>query len=141
MIKKIHSLHKLTQRSNPLCLGVLILLIVSAGCVGCRVHPDELTLTITTAEWYLEHGFGTWDSIMLRIKGSTSGERVTIMIYGDGVRYELELTLDENKDFNQEVTIAFSYGGYIPPVQFETTVKAFRGSDTTEVKLQSGNIW
>lgn len=122
-----------------LCLGVLILLVVSAGCVGCRVHPDGLTLTITTAEWYLQHD--SWDFIKLRITGSTSGDRVTIMTYGDGVGFELGLTLDENKNFNQVVTIAFSHERYTPPVQFETTVKAFRGSETTEVKLQSGNIW
>jgi hypothetical protein len=144
-IKKIKGDGKAQAKNSPikdlLCLGVLILLVVSAGCVGCRVHPDGLTLTITTAEWYLQHDSGTWDSIKLRIIGTTSGERVTIMTYGDGVGYELGLTLDENKNFNQVVTIAFSHERYTPPVQFETTVKAFRGSETTEVKLQSGNIW
>jgi len=122
--------------------SIVFLLVVSVGFVGCKeIVIDELTLNITTAQWLLEHGPGEWDSIELRITGDTNGDRVTIMTYGDGVRNELELTLDANKQFNQVVTIQFSYAGYYPPVQTETTVTAYHGSEFKSVKLYSGLIW
>ena len=52
-----------------------------------------------------------------------------------------ELQLDEHKDFNETVNIAFSHMGYTPPVQMDTTVTAYRGQKKKEVKLESGNIW
>jgi hypothetical protein len=78
---------------------------------------------------------------MLDIKGITNGDRVTIMTYGDGLPYELDLPLGENKQFNQSVEIAFSYAGYNPPVHFSTVIKAYRGNESIETTLESGNIW
>lgn len=109
--------------------------------VGCKTSSNELTLIISTSEWFLTHESTGFGFISLRIGGYTNGERVTVITFGDGVISEYELQLDEANHFNETVTIAFSNQGYTPPVQMETTITAYRGQEKREVTLVSGNIW
>ena len=109
--------------------------------VGCKTSSNELTLIISTAEWSLTYENTGFGYILLRIGGYTNGERVTVLTSGDGLISEHELQLDEDKHFNEIVTIAFSHIGYTPPVQVDTTVTAYRGQEKIEVTLESGNIW
>lgn len=123
---------------------VFMLVLIVLGFllnVGCKTSSNELNLIISTAEWYLTHESTGFGFILLRIKGYTNGERVTVLTFGDGVISEYELQLDEDKHFNEIVTIAFSNIGYTPPVQMDTTVTAYRGQEKIEVVLESGNIW
>jgi hypothetical protein len=136
-MKNNNRLKQVVKRSVYLSLSVLVFLVVMNA--GCKTS-NELSLGIVTAKWYLV----TYDhhtSLMLDIKGITNGDRVTIMTYGDGLPYELDLPLGENKQFNQSVEIAFSYAGYNPPVHFSTVIKAYRGNESIETTLESGNIW
>lgn len=123
---------------------VFMLTLIAVGFllnVGCKKSSNQLILTISSAEWYLAHESTGFGFILLRINGYTNGDRVTVLTIGDGVVSEYELQLDENKHFNEIVTIAFSYAGYTPPVQMDTTVTAYRGEEKTEITLESGNIW
>ncbi|UCH95834.1 MAG: hypothetical protein JSV88_03045 [Candidatus Aminicenantes bacterium] len=122
----------------------LIIALIVIGLflnVGCKTSSNELTLIISTAQWFLEHNENGFGSILLRVSGHTNGERVTVLTFGDGLIGEFSLQLDEDLHFNEVVTIAFSHVGYTPPVQAETTVTAYRGEEKVEVRLQSGNIY
>ena len=123
---------------------VFVLVLFVSGFllnVGCNIFSKDLALVITTAQWSLAHANDGFGYILLEISGYTNGERVTVLTFGDGLISEDELQLDENKHFNETVTIAFSHIGYTPPVQMDTTVTAYRGHEKKEVKLESGNIW
>jgi hypothetical protein len=123
---------------------VFMLTLIAPGFllnVGCKTSSNELILIISTAQWSLTHENTGFGFILLRINGYTNGEQVTVLTFGDGLISEHELQLDEDKHFNETVTIAFSHMGYTPPVQADTTVTAYRGQEKTEIKLESGNIW
>jgi hypothetical protein len=132
-------------KKRPLAAGgkfVLALIVIGFLLnVGCKTSSNELTLIITTGQWSLTHANDGFGYILLEISGYTNGERVTVRTLGDGLISEDELQLDENKHFNETITIAFSHMGYTPPVQMDTTVTAYRGDEKKEVTLESGNIW
>jgi hypothetical protein len=132
-------------QKKPLAAGgklVLVLIVIGFLLnIGCNIFSKDLDLVITTAQWSLTHANDGFGYILLEISGYTNGERVTVRTFGDGLISEDELQLDENKHFNEKVTIAFSHMGYTPPVQMDTTVTAYRGDEKKEVKLESGNIW
>ena len=93
----------------------------------------ELELNITRAEWYTsisERGFG---QVYLKIEGNTNGELVTIETIGDGLAGCVEVQLDKNNNFSEEIMVLFRPTWDSIPNKYETYVNVYEKSESPEV--------
>lgn len=116
---------------------IVIAVIVALLPGGCKTKDlEELVLEIYSSEWYTKvDGFAT---VNLILSGYTNGTQVTVSVFGDGVPGEVELTLDENKNFQGDVCIKFSHSPGDEPFEQITWVRAYREDEYVEVLLESG---
>jgi hypothetical protein len=102
-------------------------------------------ITITNSLWFTtttnSKSFG---QVNLSITGSTNADKVSVLTSGDGVIGEQNILLDSKKSFKTDtVVISFSHFSGTPPTTgFErsTVIKAYKGSDTLTVTLNSGKL-
>jgi hypothetical protein len=111
--------------------------------VGCLSLNNEPILSLSYVEWYTtteEIGELTFGHVLLSLSGSTTGDKVTVITYGDGVIDELELDLDQDKRFAQEVVIRFTHAADDIPRKYSTVLTAYKGSYTTSISLESEEL-
>lgn len=127
-----------------LVVGMSILLFV--GCLDLDNDSelnDKLILSLSYAKWYTtteEIGNLTFGYVHLNLKGHTTGDKVTIITYGTGVITELELALDQDKRFAEEVIIRFTHAADDIPREYSTILTAYKGNYTTSISLESGEL-
>jgi len=127
-----------------LVVGMSILLFV--GCLGLDNDLDlnnELILSLSYLKWYTtteEIGNLTFGYVHLNLRGYTTGEKVTIITYGTGVIDELELDLDQDKRFAEEVIIRFTHTADDISREYNTILTAYRGDYSTSISLESGGL-
>ncbi|MBA7589305.1 hypothetical protein ES708_31387 [subsurface metagenome] len=127
-----------------LAVGMSIFLFV--GCLGLDNDSDlndELILSLSYAKWYTttkEIGNLTFGYVHLNLRGCTTGEKVTIITYGTGVIEEVELALDQDKRFAEEVIIQFTHDADDIPREYSTILTAYKGNYTTSISLESGEL-
>jgi hypothetical protein len=112
-----------------------------------RIYTDSkgTSLNIINSVWFTtttnSNSFG---QVNLAISGSTNADKVTVMTYGDGVLYEENIQLDLSKGFTNDTTgISFTHFSGTPPTtgfEMSTIIKAYKGSDTLKVTLNSGKL-
>ena len=121
-----------------LVVGMSIFLFV--GCLSLNNQP---ILSLSYVEWYTtteEIGELTFGYVHLDLSGSTNGDRVTVITYGDGVIDELELDLDQDKKFSQDIVIRFTHAADNVPRRYSTVLTAYKGSSTTSISLESEEL-
>ena len=122
---------------------VLILIMVLpvfllSGCLN-----NKPILSLSYVEWYTtteEIGNLTFGHVHLNLSGSTTGDKVTVITYGDGVIDELELDLDQDKKFSQDIVIKFTHAADNIPRKYSTVLTAYKGSNTTKISLESEEL-
>ena len=122
---------------------VLILIMVLpvfflSGCLN-----NQPILSLSYVEWYTtteEIGELTFGYVYLNLSGSTTGDKVTVITYGDGVIDELELDLDQDKKFSQDIVIKFTHAADNTPQKYSTVLTAYKGSNTTKISLESEEL-
>jgi hypothetical protein len=128
---------KMVRRNVSYIIIVMVFLFFS----GCSYESPVVALT--HIEWYTTTetiGDFTFRFIRLSISGTTNGDKVTIMTYGDGVILEKEINLDQNNQFNEEVTIAFTHMVDDGPRIYSTTLTAYKGSRFNKIDLVSDGL-
>ena len=112
-----------------------------------RVYTDAkgTTLSITNSVWFTTtSNTNSFGQVNLAVTGSTNADKVTVMTYGDGVPGEKNILLDTSKGFkNDSTVISFThFSGTLPVTEIErsTVIKAYKGSDTLTVTLNSGKL-
>jgi hypothetical protein len=111
--------------------------------VGCLSLNNEPILSLSYVEWYTtteEIGELTFGYVHLSLSGSTTGDKVTVITYGDGVIGEIELDLDQDKRFAQEVIIKFTHAADDIPRKCSTVLTAYKGNYTTSINLESEEL-
>ncbi|GAH57386.1 unnamed protein product, partial [marine sediment metagenome] len=104
---------------------------------------NEPILSLSYVEWYTtteEIGDLTFGYVHLNLSGSTTGDKVTIITYGTGVIEEIELALDQDKRFAQEVIIRFTHAADDTPRKYSTVLTAYKGNYTSSIKLESEEL-
>ena len=126
---------------------LLVLTLVAAMSiflfVGCLSLNNEPILSLSYVEWYTtteEIGDLTFGYAYLSLSGSTTGDKVIVISYGDGVIGEVELDLDQDKRFAQDVIIQFTHAADDIPRKFSTVVTAYKGNYTTSINLESEEL-
>ena len=122
---------------------VLILIMVLpvfllSGCLN-----NKPILSLSYVEWYTtteEIGNLTFGHVHLNLSGYTTGDKVTVITYGDGVIDELELDLDQDKKFSQDIVVKFTHAADNIPRKYSTVLTAYKGSNTTKISLESEEL-
>jgi len=122
---------------------VLILIIVSFVflCSGCLNNGPILTLN--NIEWYTTNeqiDSLTFGYVHLNLSGSTTGDKVTVLTYGDGIIEELELDLDQDNKFSQDIVIKFTHAADNIPQKYSTVLTAYKGYYSTKINLESEEL-
>ena len=122
---------------------VLILIIVSFVflCSGCLNNGPILTLN--NIEWYTTNeqiDSLTFGYVHLNLSGSTTGDKVTVLTYGDGIIGELELDLDQDNKFSQDIVIKFTHTADNIPQKYSTVLTAYKGYYSTKINLESEEL-
>ncbi|MCK5767732.1 MAG: hypothetical protein KAH35_05090 [Candidatus Atribacteria bacterium] len=121
-----------------LILIVLLPVFSLSGCVS-----SGLILSLSNVEWYTttaEIGALTFGYVHLDLSGSTTGDRVAVITYGDGVIDEFELDLDLDKSFSQDIVIKFTHAADSILRKHSTVVTAYSGNSTTKINLESEEL-
>ncbi|MDD3656848.1 MAG: hypothetical protein PHI72_08845 [Atribacterota bacterium] len=122
-------------------ISLLLIITFILFYTGCLEYTPELTLT--NVDWYTGSesiNNLTFGYVHLQISGSTTGGRVTVITYGDGVISELELDLDQNGNFSQDVVIQFTHLADDEPRIYSTIVTAYQGNRFTRITLESEEL-
>jgi len=123
---------------------LILILIISlpvfllAGCLN-----NEPILSLSYVEWYTTTeviGNLTFGDVHLNLSGSTTGDKVTVITYGDGIIDELELDLDQDKKFSKDIVIKFTHAADNIPRKYSTVLTAYKGSNTTKISLESEEL-
>jgi hypothetical protein len=122
---------------------VLILIIMSFVflCSGCINNGPILTLN--SIEWYTTNeqiNSLTFGYVHLNLSGSTTGDKVTVITYGDGIIAELELDLDQDNKFSQDIVIKFTNAADNIPQKYSTVLTAYKGNSFTSINLESEEL-
>lgn len=132
--------YSLYQKCNIRKISILVMLL-SLLFSGCSY--DEPKVALTHIEWHTTtetiDGF-IYGFVHVSISGTTNGDKVTITTYGDGVILEKEIHLDQNNQFNEEVTIAFTHMADDGPRIYSTTLTAYKGSRFNKIDLVSDGL-
>ena len=112
-----------------------------SGCGKNPFKPEELSLSISKSEWYTtthktDTGL-TFDIVRLKISGSTNGDRVTYLNYGDGLIEEPELKLSKTKEFREDVPVRFTNSADNIPRKYHTVVTSYKENDKISIEIES----
>ena len=120
---------------------MLILLLPVFLLSGCLNNQPILSLSYekwyTTAELIGDLTFGY---VHLDLSGFTTGDKVTVVTYGDGIIDELELDLDQDKKFSQDIVIKFTHVADNVPRKYSTVLTAYQGSISISINLESKEL-
>jgi len=121
-----------------LMLIVLLPVFLLSGCVS-----SGSILSLSNVEWYTttaEIDDFTFGYVYLALSGATTGDRVTVITYGDGVIDEFELDLDQDKGFSQDIVIKFTHAADSVSQKYSTVLTAYSGNSTTKINLESEEL-
>ena len=121
-----------------LMLIMVLPVFLLSGCLN-----NQPILSLSYVKWYTTTeviGDLTFGYVHLDLSGSTTGDKVTVITYGDGVIDELELDLDQDKKFSQDIVIKFTHAADNIPQKCSTVLTAYKGSNTTKVSLESEEL-
>jgi len=124
-------------------LLVLILIMVLPVFLLSGCLSNQPILSLSYVEWYTateEMGNLTFGYVHLSLSGSTTGDKVTVITYGDGVIDELELDLDQDNKFSQDIVIKFTHAADNIPQKYSTVLTAYTGSYSTSINLESEEL-
>jgi len=122
---------------------VLILLISLPVFLFSSCMPMRPNLSLFYVEWYTtteKIGDLTFGYVHLQISGSTTGDKVTVITYGDGVIGEFELDLDQDKAFSQDIVIKFTHEADNIVRKYNTILTAYSENNITKIKLESEEL-
>ena len=111
--------------------------------VGCLSLNNEPILSLSYVEWYTtteEIDNMVFGNVHLNLSGSTTGDKVIVITYGAGLIGEMELDLDQDKRFAQEVIIQFTHAADDIPRKYSTVLTAYKGNYTTSINLESEEL-
>ena len=120
---------------------VLIIILLVLFFSSCLDNPPILNLSnikwYTTTETINDLTFGY---IHLNISGVTTGDKVTVVTYGDGIISEQELELDQENQFEEDLVIKFTHMADDIPRIYSTVITAYKGNISTKINLESEEL-
>jgi hypothetical protein len=126
---------------------ILVLILIVGMSIflfaGCLSLNNEPILSLSYVKWYTTTeviGELTFGYVHLDLSGSTTGDKVIVISYGDGVIGEIELDLDQDKRFSQDVTTHFTHAADNVPRKYSTIITAYKGNYTTSINLESEEL-
>ena len=122
---------------------VLILLISLPVFLFSSCIMSGPGLSLSYINWYTtteKIGKLTFGYVHLQLTGCTTGEKVTVITYGDGVIGEFDLFLDQDKAFSQDIVIKFTHEADNIVRKYNTILTAYSENNMTKIKLESEEL-
>jgi len=122
---------------------IFVFIIISFVLLFTSCADNSPILTLNHIDWYTttkKINDLTFGDVHLSISGTTTGDKVTVVTYGDGVISEQELDLDQENKFNQDVIIKFTHMADDIPRIYTTVITAYKGNSSTKINLESEEI-
>jgi len=120
---------------------VLIIILFVLFCSGCLDNPPILNLNniqwYTTTEAINDLTFGY---VHLSISGVTTGDKVTVLTYGDGILSEQELELNQENQFEEDIIIKFTHMADDISRIYSTVITAYKGNSSIKINLESEEL-
>jgi hypothetical protein len=115
-----------------------ILISIFISTMSCskdnqQEKKEELVLNITKTEWYTSISGKGFGEVYLRIKGTSNGELVTIETGGDGIAGCIEVQLDENNNFSEEILILSRPHFDSIPKKYTTYLNVYENMESPEI--------
>lgn len=124
---------------KKICLFLTISFVLF--CSSCL--DNTLILTLNKTDWYTtteKINDLTFGYVHLSISGITTGDKVTVVTYGDGLISEQELDLDQENEFDQDVIIKFTHMADNVPRSYSTVITAYKRNSSTKISLESEEL-
>ena len=83
----------------------------------------------------------TFGYVHLSISGTTTGDKVTVLTYGDGIISEQELELDQENQFEEDIVIKFTHMADDVPRIYSTVITAYTGNSSIKINLKSEELF
>ena len=122
---------------------IFLFIIISIVLLFTSCSDNTPILTLNHVKWYTtieKINNLTFGYLHLIIRGVTTGDKVTVLTYGDGVISEQELDLDQENKFNQNVIIKFTHMADAVPRIYSTVITAYKGNSLTKINLESEEL-
>lgn len=120
-------------------LAIILFILFFSSCLD---NPPVLNLIhvewYTTTETINDLTFGY---VHLHVSGTTNGDKVTVVTYGDGVISEDKLDLDQENQFEEDIIIQFTHLADNIPRIYSTTVTAYKGNNLIKRSLESEELF
>ncbi len=113
----------------------LVIPAILAGCLAtaCPAAPAaNVTLNVTHSSWAAETN-SSLGYVYLTLAGQTTGAKVCVRTYGDGLVYDQALALNSGGEFSNRVCIRFTHSPHTNEFTCDTTVFAYEKSDPPAV--------
>jgi len=121
-------------------LFIFTLIILLPVFLFSSCMPMGPSVSLAYVDWYTtteKIGDLTFGNVHLQISGFTTGDKVTVMTYGDGVIGEYELDLNQDKTFSEDIIIQFTHEADNIARKYSTVLTAYGENAMTEIKLES----
>lgn len=122
---------------------IFLFLIISFVLFSSGCSDNTPILSLNHVEWYTtteKINNLTFGYVYLSISGATTGDKVTVLTYGDGVISEQELDLDQENKFNEDIIIKFTHTADAMPRIYSTVITAFKRNSSTKINLESEEL-
>lgn len=102
------------------------------------VSANNTYFTLTTQDWYLARFSSGGGSTHVFVSGSTNADSATIRTYGDGLITDMEININADSKFHEDVGINFNATS-VPEgeITVSTFVFAYKDNDTLKINLES----
>jgi len=82
----------------------------------------------------------TFGYVHLSISGVTTGDKVTVVTYGDGIISEQGLELNQENQFEEDIVIKFTHMADDESRIYSTVITAYKGNSSTKISLESEEL-
>ena len=117
---------------------IILFVLFSSGC-----SDNTPIVSLNYIDWYTtteKINNLTFGYVHLSISGATTGDKVTVLTYGDGVISEQELDLDQENKFNEDIIIKFTHTADTVPSIYSTVITAYKRNSSTKINLESEEL-
>ena len=122
---------------------IFLFLIISFVLFSSGCSDNTPIVSLNYIDWYTtteKINNLTFGYVHLSISGATTGDKVTVLTYGDGVISEQELDLDQENKFNEDIIIKFTHTADTVPSIYSTVITAYKRNSSTKINLESEEL-
>ena len=118
------------------CVGIFLFIVILL--FSCSLPNSNISVNITKSVWSTETN-SNFGYVYLTIVGVTTGAKVCVRTYGDGVVADTALSLNSNKEFSNKICIQFSHAPDTNQFTCNTVITAYELTNLPSIVSGGGS--